>query len=106
MPPSTRHRRTRRARLPTKRDSRPPRRGTLDPTGGSIRKDYRTPDGAEELVSNLHPRTVMQSIAASLRSLARPLESAAGLDGLIDRIGDSRFVLLGEASHGTSEFYT
>ncbi len=27
------------------------------------------------------------------------------LDGLIERIGDARVVLLGEASHGTSEFY-
>ncbi len=28
-----------------------------------------------------------------------------GLDLLLDRIGESQFVLLGEASHGTSEFY-
>jgi protein-L-isoaspartate(D-aspartate) O-methyltransferase len=27
------------------------------------------------------------------------------LDGLLERIGDARVVLLGEASHGTSEFY-
>jgi len=27
------------------------------------------------------------------------------LDNLVDRIGDSRLVLLGEASHGTAEFY-
>jgi protein-L-isoaspartate(D-aspartate) O-methyltransferase len=30
---------------------------------------------------------------------------SANLDGLMDRIGDSRLVLLGEASHGTREFY-
>jgi erythromycin esterase-like protein len=30
---------------------------------------------------------------------------AAAIDALIDRIGDSRVVLLGEATHGTSEFY-
>lgn len=29
----------------------------------------------------------------------------APLDGLLDRIGDARVVLIGEASHGTSEFY-
>jgi protein-L-isoaspartate(D-aspartate) O-methyltransferase len=27
------------------------------------------------------------------------------IDGLLDRIGDARVVLIGEASHGTSEFY-
>ena len=30
---------------------------------------------------------------------------SADLDGLLERIGDSRLVLLGEASHGTAEFY-
>ena len=34
-----------------------------------------------------------------LRSGARPL------DEIVDRVGDARFVLLGEASHGTHEFY-
>lgn len=28
------------------------------------------------------------------------------IDGLLERIGDAKVVLLGEASHGTSEFYT
>src|ERR1051325_1337233 len=41
-----------------------------------------------------------------LRRAARPLGSARDLDPLMERIGDARFVLLGEASHGTSEFYT
>ena len=30
---------------------------------------------------------------------------SANLDGLLERIGDSRVVLLGEATHGTAEFY-
>jgi len=33
------------------------------------------------------------------------LETSKDLDILLDRIGDSQFVLLGESSHGTSEFY-
>lgn len=33
------------------------------------------------------------------------LENSKDLDILLDRVGDSQFVLLGEASHGTFEFY-
>lgn len=43
---------------------------------------------------------------AALVELARPLEDDASLAPLIKRIGGARYVLLGEASHGTSEFYT
>jgi erythromycin esterase len=32
--------------------------------------------------------------------------SIKSLDALMERVGDSRFVLLGEASHGTHEYYT
>ena len=40
-----------------------------------------------------------------IRSLARPLAGPADLDPLLERIGDARYVLLGEASHGTAEYY-
>jgi erythromycin esterase len=43
---------------------------------------------------------------AALRGQASPLRSSADLDPLMERIGDARCVLLGEASHGTHEFYT
>jgi erythromycin esterase len=46
---------------------------------------------------NIHPSLV--------RETATPLANPADLDPLLDRIGDARFVLLGEASHGTSEYY-
>jgi erythromycin esterase len=38
--------------------------------------------------------------------LAQPLASRRDLDPLLARIGQARFVLLGEASHGTSDYYT
>lgn len=38
--------------------------------------------------------------------MTHKLESSEDLDPLLERIGDSRYVMLGEASHGTSEFYT
>src|SRR6478672_2569137 len=48
----------------------------------------------------------LSALADSLRQRAQPLRDAADLDPLLERIGDSRYVLLGEASHGTSEYYT
>jgi erythromycin esterase len=41
-----------------------------------------------------------------VRTRSRPLEAAEDLDALLERIGDVRCVLLGEASHGTSEYYS
>jgi erythromycin esterase-like protein len=48
----------------------------------------------------------MTHAAETLRREARPLEgSPRDFDALLERIGNARFVLLGEASHGTHEFY-
>jgi len=45
-------------------------------------------------------------LVSAIRESARPLAgSGRDYDALLERIGDSRFVLLGEASHGTHEFY-
>ncbi|MFQ3318774.1 MAG: erythromycin esterase [Natronomonas sp.] len=44
-------------------------------------------------------------VADELRAYGRPLDGPHDLDDLIERLSDAEVVLLGEASHGTSEFY-
>jgi erythromycin esterase len=41
-----------------------------------------------------------------LAKVSRPLQGMQSLDALMDRVGDARIVMLGEAPHGTHEFYT
>ena len=45
------------------------------------------------------------SVAAEINSLATPLASTDDLYPLVRRIGQARYVCIGEASHGTHEFY-
>ena len=48
----------------------------------------------------------MRASVEQLTSAARPITGAADdYDALFELIGDRRFVLIGEASHGTHEFY-
>lgn len=48
-----------------------------------------------------------RSLPDLVRASSEAIESIEGasMDRLLDRIGDARVVLLGEATHGTSEFY-
>src|SRR5690242_1819797 len=50
--------------------------------------------------------SVTARLLNSIRTLAHPINTPGDLDPLMKRIGDARCVLLGEASHGTHEFYT
>ena len=48
----------------------------------------------------------MSALPDLIREAAEPLlGSPSDYDSLLERVGDARFVLLGEASHGTHEFY-
>lgn len=47
-----------------------------------------------------------EDFTGRIQRLALPLANDADLDPLLDRICDARCVLLGEASHGTSEYYS
>ena len=49
---------------------------------------------------------VSQGIDHQLKEASHKLGSDADLDVLLNEIGDAHFVLLGEASHGTHEYYT
>jgi hypothetical protein len=50
--------------------------------------------------------TTMADLVDTMRHAAHPLVGAAqDYDPLLELIGDARLVLIGEASHGTHEFY-
>ncbi len=47
-----------------------------------------------------------EEVVGAINQWAYPLKSKADLKPLFDRIGDASIVMLGEASHGTHEYYT
>jgi protein-L-isoaspartate(D-aspartate) O-methyltransferase len=53
------------------------------------------------------PRSQPAAVAHLIREVAEPFQGLeeADLGPLLERIGDARLVLIGEATHGTSEFY-
>jgi len=50
-------------------------------------------------------RMSIETVLDEIEGSAHPLRTREDLNPLIERIGDASFVLLGEASHGTSEYY-
>jgi erythromycin esterase-like protein len=54
----------------------------------------------------IHPHAQQDTFVSALRAHLQPLTSdASACDGLMQMIGNASLVLLGEASHGTHEFY-
>lgn len=56
-------------------------------------------------MSPRHGDDAEAAVLHEIRSLARPLSRVGDLDPLVERLGPARFVCLGEASHGTSDYY-
>jgi erythromycin esterase len=57
-----------------------------------------------ERVAPTEPQMI-GDLGQQILTFSSPLEDAEDLDPLLERIGDARYVLLGEASHGTHEYY-
>lgn len=67
------------------------------------------PEGAQTAPPRLiqHRPRQPEALPRLIRTFAEPFDDveSAPLDMMMDRIGDARVVLIGEASHGTAEFY-
>ncbi|MEQ8859687.1 MAG: protein-L-isoaspartate(D-aspartate) O-methyltransferase [Pseudomonadales bacterium] len=68
--------------------------------------DEPAPESGPGRVIHARPRH-SDNLPEQIVAQATPFDDLeeADLDGLLERIGDARIVLIGEASHGTSEFY-
>jgi protein-L-isoaspartate(D-aspartate) O-methyltransferase len=77
-----------------------------DPAHPAPRDPARRPDPVTGIIVE-HPAARPAPIARLIAECADPIARIddAEIDGLLERIGDARVVLLGEATHGTSEFY-
>jgi protein-L-isoaspartate(D-aspartate) O-methyltransferase len=64
------------------------------------------PEAARSARSSSTPRGT-SALSKLVREAAEPVAAieASSLSALLERVGDARLVLLGEATHGTSEFY-
>ncbi|MFL5341308.1 MAG: erythromycin esterase family protein [Gemmataceae bacterium] len=51
------------------------------------------------------PTRPSAELSDQIRKVSTPLRTVADLDPLLNLVGDAHFVLLGEASHGTAEYY-
>lgn len=60
---------------------------------------------ATRLRSRFSEAPVGLELMDAAAAAATPLAGWNDLDPLVDRIGEARIVLLGEASHGTAEYY-
>jgi protein-L-isoaspartate(D-aspartate) O-methyltransferase len=82
--------------------------GSVRPVSGEIMGELAVSGSPAEIVLRRpRPARPVAEAAAMIGEDAEPFDDleTARLDALLDRIGDSRVVLLGEATHGTSEFY-
>ena len=57
------------------------------------------------MVNDALSEFVNRAARTEIRTLATPLQSLSDLDPLVARLGSVRFACIGEASHGTHEFY-